>query len=1002
MTTRATCLLVPIATLGAGVVAATPAEPAWGVAAEPWDQRLGNQRARVEVMATADAVRVHLPWRRHDREAPEKAIWVVPPHGGERLRNVVAPVVSRDSADVVFQAAQPGEYAVYYMPFELKGKWFPTTLYDRPETTADAAWLEKHGLTATRMVTGSWRALPEATVTVFEARTELDRMDPMELAATADETATLLARHPQAACLLFPEDRRYPIRMSTDLPRRWVEHGPSARFAGEAQRHEFYVFQIGLYAARADVEKVELTFEDLRSAAGAILPAAGLRCLNTGGTDWLGRPFAKTVRGAKGTVQALWIGVDIPADAAPGTYAGTVTVRPAGQQALPVRLSLTVTPSVLADRGDSELWRLSRLRWLDSTIGLEDEVTKPYTPVTVTGTAVRCLGRSVRFGEGGLPAEIGVGPSQILSAPMRFVVVSGGAPLPWRGGPPRVVGRGPAGAAIAARQTGDAMSLSCQATLEFDGYCRFSLVLRAEQAVELDDCRLEVPLKQAFATYMMGMGCKGGYRPERWDWQWDVRKYQDSLWIGAVDGGLHLKLKGPDYRRPLGNIHYHRQPLRLPEAWHNRGRGGCTVEGAGDTVTIRAYSGARHLAAGEELHFDADLLITPVKPLDLKSHCQQRYYHRGVPDPAEVVAQGANIINLHHANALNPFINYPFLRSPELGGYVRRAHAAGARVKLYYTIRELTNHAPELWALRSLGDEIYVDGNGGGFAWLCEHLGDHYAPAWHTPFADGTWCCSISQTGLSRWHNYYLEGLSWLCANLGIDGLYLDEIGYDREIMKRVRRVLDRQRPGALLDLHSWNHFNEQAGWANCLNLYLENLPYLDSLWIGEGRNYDEGPDHWLVEASGIPFGLFSEMLEGGGNPWRGMLYAMTSRLPYCGNPAPLWKLWDEFGLAEAEMLGYWSPDCPVRTGHGDVLATVYHRPERSLVCLASWAKEPVECRLTIDWQRLGLDPARTVLVAPAIEGLQAAKQFQPTAALPVPPAGGSILVVSATPRNGE
>jgi hypothetical protein len=38
-----------------------------------------------------------------------------------------------------------------------------------------------------------------------------------------------------------------------------------------------------------------------------------------------------------------------------------------------------------------------------------------------------------------------------------------------------------------------------------------------------------------------------------------------------------------------------------------------------------------------------------------------------------------------------------------------------------------------------------------------------------------------------------------------------------------------------LVDLHSWNHMNEWAGFANCLNLYMEILPYLDRLWLGEG-----------------------------------------------------------------------------------------------------------------------------------------------------------------------
>ena len=27
-----------------------------------------------------------------------------------------------------------------------------------------------------------------------------------------------------------------------------------------------------------------------------------------------------------------------------------------------------------------------------------------------------------------------------------------------------------------------------------------------------------------------------------------------------------------------------------------------------------------------------------------------------------------------------------------------------------------------------------------------------------------------------------------------------------------------------------------------------------------------------------------------------------------------MWKAWDDFGIAEARMVGYWEPDCPVHT----------------------------------------------------------------------------------------
>lgn len=145
---------------------------------------------------------------------------------------------------------------------------------------------------------------------------------------------------------------------------------------------------------------------------------------------------------------------------------------------------------------------------------------------------------------------------------------------------------------------------------------------------------------------------------------------------------------------------------------------------------------------------------------------------------------------------------------------------------------------------------------------------------------------AIINSGVSRWHNYYLEGLNWLVKNIGIDGLYIDDVAFDRYVMKRARKIIDRGNPGSIIDLHSANQFNYRDGFANSINLYMEHLPFIDRLWFGEYFDYNEGPDYWMTEVAGIPFGVMGEMLEGGGNPWRGMLYGMTSRMPWSGNPS--------------------------------------------------------------------------------------------------------------------
>ena len=47
---------------------------------------------------------------------------------------------------------------------------------------------------------------------------------------------------------------------------------------------------------------------------------------------------------------------------------------------------------------------------------------------------------------------------------------------------------------------------------------------------------------------------------------------------------------------------------------------------------------------------------------------------------------------------------------------------------------------------------------------------------------------------------------------------------------------------------------------------------------------------------------------------------------PWAGDPRPLWKVWDEFGIAESEMVGWWVDANPVKTDNRDVLATCYVR----------------------------------------------------------------------------
>jgi len=138
------------------------------------------------------------------------------------------------------------------------------------------------------------------------------------------------------------------------------------------------------------------------------------------------------------------------------------------------------------------------------------------------------------------------------------------------------------------------------------------------------------------------------------------------------------------------------------------------------------------------------------------------------------------------------------------------------------------------------------------------------------------------------------------------------------------------------------------------------------------------------------------EMLQGGGNPWRGMVYGMTNRMPWSdhADPRPIWKAWDEFGIKGSRMIGYWVSHNPIKTNSKDVLATAYVKDKKVMIAIASWAQDDTRFKLNIDWKALGIDPAKAKLIAPEITNFQPASQFSLNDEIPVSKGKGWLLIL--------
>lgn len=942
----------------------------------------GNHRAVVQVanINGNTAVQAVLPWRRPDLRPETKKVVVVDAQTGKEIRNVGVLDFTSESGTIAFEPVSGnGLYYIYYLPYKYREGWGdarygkPWNDYLPPVYDADSSW--KSALSDN---------LPKAKVLRFESRSQFDAFTPMGLIATSDETDSLLNLYSETP-ILFPEDRAFPIRLPNRLPVRWVKNGPAESFSGVASRNEYYVWQIGVWAARKEVENAKVSFSDLTNGS-MVIAKEEITCFNQEGINWDGKPISFNIHVPEGNIQALWCGVQIPENAKSGTYRGSVTFSANGVAPKIIPVEIVVTEQALADRGDGDLWRHARLRWLNSRIGEDNNPVAPYLAMDVNDNEIHATDKTLQIASNGLPASIQINGKQVLAEPFQFVVVSNKGNISFDATDAVLKKEADGLVSWTSSYDKDGLHITANASMEYDGYVHYDLQVSTEQDMIVKDIRLETSYTPYASTYFMGTGFDGGFRPASWQWDW--KGPWDSYWIGNAKAGLHVEYRGGSYHGPLLND-YKPAP---PRAWANHGKGIIRVSGMkGESAKVVASTGIDTLSA-KPRSYEFALLITPLKPLNPGKHFSERYYHADHTGFDKAAEEGANIINIHHAKPLNPVINYPFIVRDSLIDFIKHEHEFGRKVKLYYTIRELTNHTQEIYALKSLNHEIFVSGPGYGLPWQCEHLIDDYRAAWYSELTNETSDAALVLNSFSRWINYYLEGLRWMFENYDLDGIYMDDVSFDRPVMKRMRKIMNQYHPGALVDLHSNTWYS--VGPAN---QYTGFFPYVDRLWFGESFKYNQmSPDEWLVTFSGIPFGVMSEMLQDGGNRFLGMVYGTTARHSYGKySPAPVWALWKSFGIEDAKILGYWDEACPVRTSDPKVKATAYVKADKVLISIGNFSNQDKSILLTFDWKALGMDKATVSLTAPFVEGFQQPATFKLNEKIPVKSKEGWLLILS-------
>ena len=190
--------------------------------------------------------------------------------------------------------------------------------------------------------------------------------------------------------MIYQKDRKAPVRLFDDFS-ELTGLTPGTSFHFQVCRDEYFVVQLLLCECSGPYTAVPHGLD------------GRVTIYNMQGVDKFGRLFSKPYETQAGRINPLYIGVDF-SGLAPGSYAVTICLE--GAERTEVSLAFQVAGQQVANHGYDDLWRLSRLNWLNSTRAQDDAVTPPFLPIRTDGQTLELLGRTVRLGAGLQPVQV--------------------------------------------------------------------------------------------------------------------------------------------------------------------------------------------------------------------------------------------------------------------------------------------------------------------------------------------------------------------------------------------------------------------------------------------------------------------------------------------------------------------------------------------------------------------------------------------------------------------
>lgn len=617
----------------------------------------------------------------------------------------------------------------------------------------------------------------------------------------------------------------------------------------------------------------------------------------------------------------------------------------------------------------SQVIEIPDLSWMGNTLGEEDKVLPPWTPMRVqkvaTGVDVSCWGRTYQFRGAPLPTQIISQNQAMLARPISLKVLTGAQELLWQAGKIEVLSSSPTnvvlqGSATAQTPLGKVV-LTTDIRLEYDGLATLAVRLQKPAGWQPDAVSLEMPLKPKNALYYHraskpvggALYSPAGLVPEG-DGVVDNTPFRPFSWLGDDARGLFWFCETAQF-------------------WPNwRDENALQIVRDANSISIRA-----NLVKGQKLADDwtytCGIEATPVKaiPADWRKW-------RFEPAPrarVKIVWPRPFEISLKQ-------YGYPEAANDEaFAARMKELKARGETPVPYSALTFLSSATPEYrWFEKYWDIGLHDGGSADVMMYKATFNGVGTGQESLQDFLIWKNLKFMKQFGLGGYYHdlSYPYAATVAAAGYGwMDGETRQptyKIMATRRLYRRLYAVTKAQNPDAFLMGH-------MSGSVTIPFLAYEDAvlngeqfdkvkdSYMDMMSLAEWRAIYTGRQ-WGVMGYFLPMFVGSHATATA--PTRGLAALLmlhdVSVWALRGNDDE-WKAMydalDKFGYIDSTFIPYWSSQPPAATEMKDVYISAYKREDgRALIVVTNTSREPRQGTVTLNAASLGL-PAGQVLSWP-------------------------------------